>query len=212
MVGLAERLRLVVITDDEVLQHRRLIDVVSTALAAGAPAVQLRSKKASPRELLATAGRIREEAQRWNALFFMNDRVDLALAAHADGVHLGEDDLPVASARALGGPGLVIGFSASTPEEAREGVRQGADYIGCGSVFATTSKADAGAPIGTDGLAGVARAVDVPVVAIGGITVSSAQAVKESGAAGCAVIGAIMGAPDIPEAVVGLVSPWKGHP
>ena len=142
------------------------------------------------------------------ALFFVNDRTDVALALGADGVHVGPDDLPVARLRAVGPADFLIGTSTDDPAEAAALVEDGADYLGCGTVYPTTSKADAGEVIGLDGLDRVARAVDVPVVAIGGITPDRARAVAGTEAAGVAVISAVMGAPDVEEAVRQLLRPW----
>jgi thiamine-phosphate diphosphorylase len=144
------------------------------------------------------------------ALLFVNDRLDVALALGADGVHLGPDDLPVAAARRAMGQGFLIGASTDDPERARALVRDGADYIGCGAVYATATKEDAGDVIGLDGLDCVARAVDVPVVGIGGISVERSAEVASTRAAGVAVVGAVMGAADVAAAVRGLLAPWEG--
>jgi thiamine-phosphate pyrophosphorylase len=129
----------------------------------------------------------------------VNDRVDVALAIDADGVHVGQDDMPAPLARRLLGAGRILGVSAGTVEEALQAQADGADYLGTGDVYGTPSKADAGAPIGVAGLAAVARAVAIPVVAIGGIQVGNAAAAIRAGASGVAVISAVVGAPD-PEA------------
>ena len=203
--GLARRLRLIVITDSELAAPREVVDVVGAALSAGAPAVQLRDKVLPPRDLLSLAHRLRADTHAADALFFVNDRLDVALAAGADGVHLGPDDLPVAAARRIVPPGFLIGHSADDPDAARRAVAAGTDYIGCGAVFATRTKADAGAAIGVRRFGEVARCVDVPVVAIGGVTVHSARQVFAAGAAGCAVVGAVMGARDPDRAVRGFL-------
>ena len=210
--GLARRLRLIVITDSEMAAPRDVVDVVGAALRAGAPAVQLRDKVLPPRDLLPLAHRLRADTHAAGALFFVNDRLDLALAAGADGVHLGPDDLPVAAARRIAPPGFLIGHSADDPDAARRAVAAGADYIGCGAVFATRTKADAGAAIGVRRFREVARRVDVPVVAIGGVTVHSAPEVIAVGAAGCAVVGAVMGARDPDRAVRGFLRAGTGAP
>jgi len=186
------------------------VDVVAAALAAGAPAVQLRDKQASARELLALGRAVLPHARAHGALLFVNDRLDVALALGADGVHLGPDDLPVAAARRAIGGGFLIGASCDDPETARGLVADGADYIGCGAVYATSTKKDAGDVIGLEGLDRVARAIDAPVVGIGGITVErSAEVAARTGAAGVAVVGAVMGAADVGEAVRGLLGPWR---
>ena len=198
--GLAARLCLIVITDRR-LAARAVEDAVAAALAAGAPAIQLRDKEIAPRDLLPIARRLRGLTRAAGALLFVNDRLDIALAAGADGVHLGPDDLPVAPARRIAPPGFLIGYSTDDPRAARRAAARGADYIGCGAVYPTTTKAGAGAPIGLSRVKEVARAVAVPVIGIGGITPDRAPEVRAAGAAGCAAISAVMAAPD-PGAVV----------
>jgi thiamine-phosphate pyrophosphorylase len=197
-------LRLIVITDREMAAPRDLRDVVARCLHAGAPAIQLRDKHATARELYEQATALRTLTRRHGALLFINDRLDVALAADVDGVHLGPDDVPVADARRVTPPDFLIGTSTDDPDIARRLQQDGADYIGCGTVYPTTSKADAGAAIGTHGLDRVARAVHIPVVGIGGITVERAADVARTAAAGIAVIGAVMTAED-PGAVVRTV-------
>lgn len=202
---LEARLRLMVITDADQAAPRRVIDVVGEALAGGCRAIQLRDKKGSAREVLALARELRILTRASDALLFLNDRVDLALAAGADGVHLGPDDVPLACARHWAGPFLILGYSADDPEEAREAVTQGADYIGCGAVFGTTTKDVGGEAIGVERLGEVAQAVEVPVLGIGGITEENVDGVARSGAAGAAVVGAVMGAADPRAAVARLL-------
>jgi thiamine-phosphate pyrophosphorylase len=166
-------------------------------LDAGAPAIQLRAKNATASELFEQARELRTLTRKHNALLFVNDRIDVALAAEADGVHLGPDDLPVAVARRSVPGGFLIGFSADDPEEARRAERDGADYIGCGSVFGTTTKAEAAnEQIGVTRLDQVAAAVRIPVIGIGGINLQNIEQVAATRARGAAVVGAIMSAPD----------------
>ena len=198
---LAERLRVIVITDRVLARPREISDVIAAALGAGAPAVQLREKTLPPRDALPHARRLRAATRAANALFFVNDRLDLALAVGADGVHLGPDDLPVAAARRIAPPGFLIGYSADTPATAQAAIAAGADYIGCGSVFPTSTKKHAGAPTGPHGLGAVVGAVAAPIIAIGGITPARARGVFRTGAAGCAVVSAVMAAPDPARAV-----------
>jgi thiamine-phosphate pyrophosphorylase len=186
-------LRLIVITDRALAQPRDLFDVVRQCLQAGAPAVQLRDKNASARDLLGQAQVLRDLTNQHRALLFVNDRLDVALAAGADGVHLGPDDVPVAAARAAVPQSFLIGSSVDDPAAARQAERAGAAYIGCGAVFATTSKADAAAEtIGVERLRSVVEAVSIPVVGIGGINAGNVAAVAATGAAGAAVISALM--------------------
>jgi thiamine-phosphate diphosphorylase len=140
----------------------------------------------------------------------VNDRLDVALAAGADGVHLGQDDLPVEAARRIVPAGFLIGISAETPELARAAARGRADYVGAGPVYATGSKADAGDAVGCGRIAEVAAAVRIPVVGIGGIDVANAAAVVASGAVGVAVISAVMRTPDPERATRDLLRAVEG--
>lgn len=200
-VSLRDALRILVITDAGLAAPRGVTEVVGAALAGGARSVQLRNKGDPPRALVELGRELRALTRAHGALLFVNDRVDLALAVEADGVHVGPHDLPVAAVRSITPAGFLVGRSADDPEVARLAVAEGADYVGCGTVYATTTKADAGDVIGLEGLAAVVRAVPVPVVAIGGITVERAREIVPTGAAGVAVVGAVMSAPDPAEAV-----------
>ena len=192
---LARRLRLIVITDRALAAPRDILAVTTEALRAGAPAVQLREKHLPPRHTAPLARRLRAAAHAAGALFFVNDRLDLALAVDADGVHLGPDDLPVPAARRTAPPGFLIGYSTDDADAAVQAIADGADYVGCGAVYATRTKAEAGPAVGLSRLTAVVRAVEAPVVGIGGITVDRAAAVLATGAAGCAVVSAVMAAP-----------------
>ena len=214
---LADRLRLIVITDEELVWPRALSDVVRVALAAGAPTIQLRLKGASARELLVAALTLIPIVRSAGGLFIVNDRLDVALAAGADGVHLGPDDPSVLDARAVAAEtlgaaadGFILGYSVDTPDAAARAEAEGADYLGVGAVYATANKSDAGDIIGLEGLKQVVEAVSIPVVAIGGITPERANAVAETGACGTAVIGAVMGSREPAEAVRALLSPLGG--
>lgn len=176
----------------------------AAALAGGAPCVQLRAKHLPARVLLAEARAIRAKARATGALFIVNDRVDVAVACDADGAHVGQDDLPAARARRLLPPGRILGVSTHTLEQARRAVQDGADYIGVGPVFATATKDTGYPPLGLAGLAAIARAVRVPVVAIGGIGPAEAAQVIRAGAMAAAVISALMTAPDIAAATRAL--------
>ena len=214
---LADRLRLTVITDEALARPRALSDVVREALAAGAPTIQLRLKGATARELLEAAHTLIPIVRSAGALLIVNDRLDIALAASADGVHLGPDDPPVMDARAVAADTLgvvaeafIVGYSADTTDGATRAEAEGADYLGVGAVYATGNKSDAGEIIGLEGLRSVVKAVSIPVVAIGGITPERARAVAETGACGCAAIGAVMGSPEPAEAVRALLLPFGG--
>jgi thiamine-phosphate pyrophosphorylase len=195
--GLPLDLRLVVITDAGLAAPRTVREVVAAALEAGTPAIQLRNKNASPAAMLEEARALNALVRRHGARLFVNDRLDLAILAGADGVHLGPDDLPVLAARRIAPPGFHIGFSTDDPAAAVQAVRDGATYIGCGAVFGTTSKLEASSErIGPERLDRVAKAVNVPVVGIGGIDVTNVAEVAATAAAGVAVIGAVMAASD----------------
>lgn len=193
---LRERLTLILIADPDVAAGEALLDIVRAALRAGAPAVQLRAKALAARDTVELGRTLRREARAAGALFFVNDRVDIALVLGADGAHLGDDDLPLGAARAIVPPGFLLGRSVDTSEEARTAEREGADYLGLGPVFATTSKAELGAPIGPAGVAGVTSVVEIPVVGIGGIDAGNAAPVAAAGAAGVAAIRSVLAAPD----------------
>lgn len=206
---LAERLRLIVITDSGLAHPRSVVDVVEGALEAGAPAIQLRNSGASAIDLLAVGRELRSLSLAHGALFFVNDRLDVALALEADGVHLGPEDPPVVAVRRAVGAGFLIGRSADDPVVAQRAVDDGASYIGCGAVYPTSTKPNAGDVIGIEGLHKVVRRVRAPVIAIGGVTPERVAQVASSGASGVAVVGSIMAASDVAPVVRALLSPWQ---
>lgn len=174
-------------------------DRLRAAIRGGAQVVQLRAKDVSTRDLLEMARTVRSITWETGTTFIVNDRLDVALASGADGVHLGPEDLPVHEARRIAGPGLIIGASAGDPETARRLEGEGAGYLGSGPVYPTDTKPDTRAVIGPDGLARVTEAVGIPVVGIGGIDPERARQVMAAGARGVAVISALFHAHD-PEA------------
>jgi len=202
-------LRLIVITDRALAAPRAVEDVVRAALEAGAPAIQLRDKSADARALFDQARALRRLTRAHGALLFVNDRLDVALAAGADGVHLGPDDLPVAAARRVVPPDFLVGFSTDEPELARRAAADGAVYIGCGAVFGTSTKDVGNQRIGPEGLRRVVEAVAVPVIGIGGVTADNAAELARAGAAGAAVVGAVMKAPDVADVVRRLLAPFS---
>lgn len=207
--SLKQRLRLIVVTDPQLAGPRGVVGIVRAALAAGAPAVQLRDKIATARELAELARLLLPDALEARALLFINDRLDVALAAGAHGVHLGPDDIPVADARRISPPELLIGFSTDAPDRARRAQADGASYIGCGAVFGTTTKQGLrDERIGTARLDEVARGVGIPVVGIGGISEANIHEVAATGASGAAVVGAVMQAEDVAGAVRRLLGVW----
>ena len=177
---------------DTVLQSRHThADLARMAVAGGADAVQYRQKSGDTRGMIETARAMCDICAESGVPLIVNDRVDVALAVEADGVHLGQDDFPVALARNILGAGRVIGVSAGNLDEARQGISDGADYVGFGPIFPTGSKSDAGDAQGLEALADFARAVRAPVIAIGGIGADNAAGVVRSGAHGIAVISAV---------------------
>lgn len=170
---------------------RPLEEMVERAIEGGVTAVQLRAKELPAVEQWELGRRLRALTASLGIPFFVNDRIDLALALDADGAHIGEEDLPVAAARRLAlaasRPEFVIGFSTAVLEWARQAVAAGADYVSVGNLFGTTTKPDAGRPIGLGPLTEIAREIPVPVIGIGGITDWSAPLVIEAGGAGVAV-------------------------
>lgn len=206
-IYLAQKLAVYIVTDEEQAGgEAALLDTVEKALEAGAGTVQLRHKTADTARFLRLAQTLRALTRRFDALFIVNDRLDIALAADADGVHVGQQDMPVSHARKLLGDERVIGVSVSCPEEAGRAEREGADYIGISPVFATGSKADVGQPVGLAGVGEITSATCLPAVGIGGINAANAYEVVKAGAAGVAVISAVMGQPDPYEATRSLIS------
>jgi thiamine-phosphate pyrophosphorylase len=188
----------------ESLSHRPLGETVEEAIRAGVDVVQLREKALPDRELLRLSRVLREITARHGALFIVNDRPDLALLVHADGVHLGQDDLPFGEVRSVVGDEVLIGVSTHSLAQARTAERQGADYIGVGPLFPTRTK-DAGPLLGPEGLEEVLAQVKVPAFAIGGINTENVSAVSEKGGRRIAVSSAILGASDVTATVRSLV-------
>jgi thiamine-phosphate pyrophosphorylase len=149
---------------------------------------------------MATGRRLLSITRPSGVVLIVNDRVDVALAIDADGVHVGQDDIPVPVARRLLGPDKIVGTSAGTVEEARQAELDGADYVGVGSIFTTASKPDAGDAIGPDALRRIREAIHIPIVAIGGLNASNAAEAIGAGAQGVAVISSVVGADDVASA------------
>jgi thiamine-phosphate pyrophosphorylase len=187
---------LYVVTDRQLTGGRPLRLVVEAALRGGARIVQLREKDLPPRELYPLALEMRQLTQAYGARLLINDRIDVALAVNADGVHLTTTSLPASSARQILGPGRLIGVSTHTRAEAQAAVEQGADFVVFGPVFFTPSKASYGQPVGLDALRAVRAVVKSPLLAIGGIKQANLDQVLAAGADGIAVISAIISADD----------------
>jgi thiamine-phosphate pyrophosphorylase len=188
---------LYVITDEGIGRGRSHAELARRAVAGGADVIQLRDKALSCRDLLGAAVAIREITRDAGALFIVNDRLDVALAAGADGVHLGENDLPIGEARRLAPPGFIIGASVGSVATAVSAEAEGADYVALSPTFATGSKDDAGPGHGLAMLSAVRAAVALPLVAIGGITAGNVGEVIAAGADGVAVISAVVGKDDV---------------
>ncbi|RAW44869.1 thiamine phosphate synthase [Halorubrum sp. 48-1-W] len=190
--------RTYLVTGAEYSAGRETPTVVADALAGGIDVVQLREKGTDARSRYRLGLRLRELTAEACVPLIVNDRIDLAAAVDADGVHLGRSDLPVEVARERLGPDAIVGASASTVTEAREAVAAGADYLGVGAVYGTDSKEVSGDRdgIGLERVAAIAGAVDVPVIGIGGIDAGNAASVVEAGATGVAVVSAITAVAD----------------
>ena len=184
------------VTDDGCLQGRALIDCVREALEGGVTLVQYRAKTASSAEMYAEALQLKALCDSFNVPLIINDRLDIAMAVGAAGVHLGQDDLPCAAARKILGEDYIIGVSAHNPAEAAEALQSGADYLGCGAVFGTATKADV-KKLGTEGLTAICREKGLPVVGIGGVTADNYREVRAAGADGAAIVSGILAQPDI---------------
>ena len=190
-------IELYVIISEELSVGRSVIQVAAEAIAGGAQAIQLREKNWPVRQLLEVGKEIRKLTSDKKVLFIMNDRVDVAIAVDADGVHLGQDDMPFQEAKRILGPGKIIGLSTHSLEQAIEAQKLGADYIGVGPVYPTNSKADLSPIVGLDLVSRVSKNVTIPFVAIGGINKNNVEQVIKAGAPGIAVITAVTGAKDI---------------
>lgn len=175
----------------EPLPDHSVLDIAMAAFAGGAGVVQYRQKNTSSRELFLWAQQLVVLARELGKTLIINDRIDIALAVKADGVHLGPDDMPVSAARRILGPTAIIGVSTGTVDEAIEAEAEGASYLGVGCVFGTASKDDAGEPIGLQRICEIRSAVSLPIVAIGGITADRIHEVMTAGADGVAVISAV---------------------
>ena len=197
---------LYLVTDAGLSRGRSHLQVVGAALRGGVTIVQYREKSATTRRMIEEARELRKLCASAGVPFIVNDRVDVALAVDADGVHVGQDDMPAALARRLIGDKKILGVSAGNPEEARRAVADGADYIGASPVFATPTKSDAPPPMGAEGLRRLAQAVSVPVVAIGGMNAENAQSIMAAGASGIAVVSAIVAADDVERAARAILS------
>lgn len=191
----ASILKLYVIPDRAVGSPRSLAEQASLALDGGATAIQLRDKSMSSSEMAKIARSLTGLCHSRGAKLFVNDRLEVALTAGADGCHLGQSDFPLSKARKVAPRPFILGLSVHNPEQAKIAQEEGADYIGVGAVFPTGSKDDISV-IGIDGLMEIAQSTSLPIVAIGGISAKNVRSVMEAGASGIAVISAVVGKPD----------------
>lgn len=188
--------KLYAITGEQFHPGRSLMEVMEEAVVGGCDIIQLRDKKSSKRAVLEKAKALRELTRRYGVTFIVNDYIDVALAVDADGIHLGQDDLPLAEARKIVG-NKIIGISTHAIEEARQAELDGADYIGVGPVFPTKSKEDVVAPVTTSYVRQVAAEIGIPFVAIGGIKLHNVDQVLAAGAKRICAISEIVGSSDI---------------
>jgi thiamine-phosphate pyrophosphorylase len=202
---------LYLITDRLQTSGRPLLDVVHAALDGGVKAVQLREKDLGSRELYGLAKEMHRLTERYSARLFINDRIDVALAVGADGVHLGAGSIPVSEARRVWGADLLIGYSAHSSDEACQAAAEGADFLTIGPVYQTPSKAAYGKPLGLSVLPATVARISIPVFALGGVKQSCIADVLAAGASGIALISAILAAEDPKKETVSLLKTIEEH-
>ncbi len=191
-----DKLKLYLVTDADLLKGRDFYASIEDALKGGVKIVQLREKDCLGKEFLEKAYKLRDLTKRYGALLIINDRVDIALLVDADGVHVGQKDIPAYEVRRLIGKNKILGVSARTVEEGIKAKRDGADYLGVGAMFTTNTKLDA-KPVTVDTLNTIQKSVDLPIVAIGGLNLDNVHMLKEYNLQGYAVVSAILTASDI---------------
>ena len=196
---------LYVCTDRDIITTDTLEEAVELAIKGGATIIQLREKDCTSREFYELALSIKDITDAYEVPLIINDRLDIALAVHADGVHLGQSDIPVQVARNVMGPNCIVGATANTLEKAKEAWQSGADYLGVGDVFGSATKNDT-KPVELKELKKICDTVKIPVVAIGGISKKNIHLLKDTGVAGVAVISAVLGQTDITAAAEELIS------
>ena len=201
---------LYIILDPSVSPARPLVEVLTSAADAGTSLFQYRNKTASMKEAYVEALTLRQAAAKAGVLFIVNDRCDLAVAVDADGVHLGQGDLPLDLARKVMGPDKLIGISTHNPDQVREATTWKPDYLGFGPIFKPGSKQDHDPVVGLEGLRAMRLLTSLPVFAIGGIQIDQAGEVMRAGANGVAVISAILKAPDISHSVKAFLAKMSG--
>lgn len=209
--GWLDKMRMLVITDRGGFSPNHHLEIARAALRGGCRAIQLRDKQMDESDFARLAERLKRECRTAEALFFVNDRVEVAVEVEADGLHLGVSDCEVATARDMLGKQAVIGFSPESPKQAEKAVRAGCDYLGVGPVFSTSSKPDAGEPIGLEGLSRYSSLGVAPVIAVGGIDATNAGSTLRAGAVGVAVLSAVCSAGDVEESVRSILSSMENQ-
>ena len=187
------------VTDHRNKTDEEFLKIIEEAIKGGTTIVQLREKTASTKDFYQLALKVKEITSKYDVPLLINDRIDIAIAVDSEGVHIGQDDMPADIARKIFGEERILGVSASTVEEAKKAQMDGADYIGSGAVFPTSTKDDADS-VSKDELKEIVESIDIPVVAIGGISLENAGSLKDTGIAGFSVVSAIMSAKDPKEA------------
>lgn len=191
---------LYVVTDESLSKGRSNVEIARMAYEGGADVVQLRMKNASKEDMLRDALKIKEIADDFNKFFIVNDNIEVAIESEADGVHLGQSDMPLEKAVEMMDYDRIIGISVTTVEEAVKAQAGGASYVGVGSIFATSTKPDAAQSLGLDAIYTIRQAVDIPIVAIGGINQGNIQSVIKAGADCAAVVSAVVAQDDVKKA------------
>lgn len=202
---------LYLVTDQKLAGNQSLADIVKSAIAGGVTIVQYREKDASTKYMIEQANEIHKITKMAGVPLIIDDRADVMLAINAEGLHVGQSDMPAVLARKLIGPDKILGVTAKNVDQAIQAEKDGANYIGCGDIFGTTSKVDAGIPIGLDGFNKRLHSVSIPVVGIGGITINNVASVVELGADGIVVISAIIGQENPEKAAKNMLEIIKKH-
>lgn len=200
---------LYLVTDRGILKGRDIFKATEDAIKGGVTLLQLREKDISTLDFYNIALKMKIISKHYNVPLIINDRLDIALAVDADGLHIGQDDMPIEIARKLLGENKLLGYSVANAKQAIYGEKNGADYLGAGPVYPTGSKSDAGKPIGIDGLKIIRNSVSIPIVGIGGISLSNISEVKSSGIDGISLISAILENDDIEGTSKILLNKWR---
>lgn len=196
MIYIEKILKLYLVTDPAILKGKNFYGCIEEALKAGVTTLQLREKESSGKEFLEKAYKLRELTKKYNVTFIINDRVDIALLVDADGVHVGQSDIPALEVRKLIGNDKILGVSTRTIEEAIEAKKSGADYLGVGAMFVTNTKLDAKS-VSIETLKHIKENIDLPIVAIGGINLNNVNKLEDCNVDGYAIVSAILGSEDI---------------